>query len=148
MKQAIDELKRLRSILSGITGFEDDDQEYIEDARKSVDRIIEALAEQPAQQQGPKKDLMYSTVAMQERHAAFVDRAVATLEQVKREAQEQSCDSKTGESETQSNLKFAGETQAQKQEHVTDGSPCWCNPELDYKDPDTGVEVWIHKEPQ
>lgn len=50
-KEAIDELKRLRSILSGITGLEDDDQEYIEDARKSVDRIIEALAEQPAQQQ-------------------------------------------------------------------------------------------------
>jgi hypothetical protein len=39
----------------------------------------------PAQQE-PKKDLMYSTVSMQERHAAFVDRAVATLEQVKREA--------------------------------------------------------------
>lgn len=54
MKQAIDELKRLRSILSGITGFEDDDQEYIEDARKSVDRIIEALAEQPAPVQGWK----------------------------------------------------------------------------------------------
>lgn len=114
-KEAIDELKRLRSILSGITGLEDDDQEYIEDARKSVDRIIEALAEQPAPppecqteaektayafgwfkalesvrkrpaQQEPKKDLMYSTVAMQERHAAFVDRAVATLEQAKREA--------------------------------------------------------------
>lgn len=50
-KEAIDELKRIRSILSGITGLEDDDQEYIEDARKSVDRIIEALAEQPAQQE-------------------------------------------------------------------------------------------------
>lgn len=44
-----------------------------------------AFCKQPAQQQEPKKDLMYSTVAMQERHAAFVDRAVATLEQVKRE---------------------------------------------------------------
>ena len=38
--------------------------------------------------------------------------------------------------------------QPSQQEHVTDGSPCWCNPELDYKDPDTGAEVWIHKEPQ
>lgn len=55
MKQAIDELKRLRSILSGITGFEDDDQEYIEDARKSVDRIIEALAKQPAQHRSTGK---------------------------------------------------------------------------------------------
>ncbi len=53
MKETIDELKRLRSILSGITGFEDDDQEYIEDARKSVDRIIEELAKQPAQSSKP-----------------------------------------------------------------------------------------------
>jgi len=37
---------------------------------------------------------------------------------------------------------------AQQRDHITDGSPCWCNPELDYKTPDTGVEVWIHKEPQ
>lgn len=36
----------------------------------------------------------------------------------------------------------------QRAEHITDGSPCWCEPELDYKDPDTGAEVWIHKEPQ
>lgn len=35
-----------------------------------------------------------------------------------------------------------------KREHITDGSPCWCNPELDYKDPDTGAAVWVHKEPQ
>jgi hypothetical protein len=33
-------------------------------------------------------------------------------------------------------------------EHVTDGSPCWCNPELDYRDPDTGAEVWIHRREQ
>jgi hypothetical protein len=38
--------------------------------------------------------------------------------------------------------------QPAQQEHITDGSPCWCNPDLDYKDPETGVEVWIHKEPQ
>lgn len=39
-------------------------------------------------------------------------------------------------------------TPPQRAEHITDGSPCWCEPELDYKDPDTGAEVWIHKEPQ
>lgn len=33
-------------------------------------------------------------------------------------------------------------------EHVTDGSPCWCNPELDYRDPDTGAEVWVHRREQ
>jgi hypothetical protein len=32
-------------------------------------------------------------------------------------------------------------------EHITDGSPCWCNPELNYVDPDTEVKVWVHKEP-
>ena len=32
-------------------------------------------------------------------------------------------------------------------EHRTSGD-CWCNPELNYVDPVTGVEVWVHKEPQ
>lgn len=31
-------------------------------------------------------------------------------------------------------------------EHITDGTPCWCNPDIDY-DPVTGAEVWTHKEP-
>ena len=35
-----------------------------------------------------------------------------------------------------------------KREHITDGSPCWCNPETTYTDPDTGVSVIVHKEPQ
>lgn len=35
-----------------------------------------------------------------------------------------------------------------KREHITDGSPCWCNPDITYKDPDNGAEVWVHKEPQ
>ncbi len=35
-----------------------------------------------------------------------------------------------------------------KREHITDGSPCWCNPDMTYKDPDNGAEVWVHKEPQ
>jgi hypothetical protein len=33
-------------------------------------------------------------------------------------------------------------------EHVTDGSPCWCNPELNYRDPETGAEVWVHRREQ
>lgn len=30
-------------------------------------------------------------------------------------------------------------------EHV-ESADCWCNPRLDYKDPITGVEVWVHNE--
>lgn len=33
-------------------------------------------------------------------------------------------------------------------EHVTDDSPCWCNSETSYTDPDTGASVIVHKEPQ
>lgn len=40
-----EELKRIRSMLSAATGFEDDDQEYIEDARRAIDALIE---QQPA----------------------------------------------------------------------------------------------------
>lgn len=36
----------------------------------------------------------------------------------------------------------------QPREHITNGTPCWCHPELNHKDPDTGNEVWVHKEPQ
>ena len=32
--------------------------------------------------------------------------------------------------------------------HVTDGSACWCHPEVVYIDPDTGASVIVHKEPQ
>ena len=35
-----------------------------------------------------------------------------------------------------------------RQEHITDGSKCWCDPELDYKDPETGAEVWVHRSTQ
>ena len=32
-------------------------------------------------------------------------------------------------------------------EHIT--SPdCWCEPELDYVDPETGNEVWVHRDLQ
>jgi hypothetical protein len=33
-------------------------------------------------------------------------------------------------------------------EHITDGSQCWCEPETNYKDPETGISVIVHKEPQ
>jgi hypothetical protein len=45
----IEELKRIRSILSAATGLEDDDQEYIEDARKAVDALIEQALAAPVQ---------------------------------------------------------------------------------------------------
>ncbi len=44
---------------------------------------------------------------------------------------------------------FAAEELIQpKREHITDGSPCWCGAEMTYVDPDTGVAVINHKEPQ
>ena len=39
--EQVNELKRIKSILSGITGLEDDDQEYIEDAYKGIKQMIE-----------------------------------------------------------------------------------------------------------
>jgi hypothetical protein len=33
-------------------------------------------------------------------------------------------------------------------QHVTDGNPCWCEPETSYTDPETGASVIVHKEPQ
>jgi hypothetical protein len=33
-------------------------------------------------------------------------------------------------------------------QHVTDGNPCWCDPETSYTDPETGASVIVHKEPQ
>ena len=40
------------------------------------------------------------------------------------------------------------QTMNEAREHITDGTPCWCNPETTYKDPDTGASVVVHKEPQ
>ena len=52
-------------------------------------------------------------------------------------------------------LKFARAIEAKLKEkngwyrqHVTDGSPCWCEPETSYTDPETGASVVVHKEPQ
>jgi len=39
-----EELGRIRSILSAVTGFEDDDQQYVDDARDAIQKLIEALA--------------------------------------------------------------------------------------------------------
>lgn len=32
-------------------------------------------------------------------------------------------------------------------EHLTDGSECWCSPDVDYVDPETGVAVIVHRLP-
>jgi hypothetical protein len=37
---------------------------------------------------------------------------------------------------------------AVQREHITDGRQCWCNPDIDYVDPETGAAVIVHKEPQ
>ena len=60
------------------------------------------------------------------------------------------CDSKLAEAITalREALEQPVSQEPVKREHITDGSPCWCNPELNYKDPETGAEVWVHKEPQ
>lgn len=33
-----------------------------------------------------------------------------------------------------------------KRKHTTDGTPCWCNPETTYTDPDTGASVVVHND--
>lgn len=33
-------------------------------------------------------------------------------------------------------------------QHITDGSPCWCNPDVAYTDPETGASVILHRRPQ
>jgi len=37
---------------------------------------------------------------------------------------------------------------AQPRKHITDGSECWCHPDVDYIDPETGAKVIVHKEVQ
>lgn len=32
-----------------------------------------------------------------------------------------------------------------KLEHIPDPT-CWCEPELEYEDPETGDQVWVHRE--
>lgn len=45
-------------------------------------------------------------------------------------------------------LYTAPQAQPAPRNHITDGSTCWCNPEVVYTDPDTGTSVIVHKEPQ
>ena len=52
--------------------------------QKAITALRAALAEQPAEQE-PKRDLMWSTVAMQKRHDERIGRIVNTLEQIKQE---------------------------------------------------------------
>lgn len=33
-------------------------------------------------------------------------------------------------------------------QHITDGSPCWCNPDVAYTDPETSASVIVHRRPQ
>ena len=30
--------------------------------------------------------------------------------------------------------------------HIFDSGNCWCDPELEYEDPETGNQVWVHRE--
>ncbi len=47
------ELQRIRSIVGQVTGLDDEDEDNLRDAYKSIDRVIYSLAEQPAQQEPP-----------------------------------------------------------------------------------------------
>ena len=53
----------------------------------AINALRAALAEQPAEPE-PKRDLMWSTVAMQKRHDERIGRIVNTLEQIKQEQAE------------------------------------------------------------
>ena len=66
----------------------------------------------------------------------------------------EACAKLCGELETCSDAEFYGHEFANAirargdvREHIMSGD-CWCNPELNYTDPETGSEVWVHKEPQ
>ena len=70
--------------------------------------------------------------------------------EIEREACAKLCD----ELETCSDAEFYGHefaaairARGNVREHTMSGD-CWCNPELNYTDPETGTEVWVHKEPQ
>lgn len=38
-------------------------------------------------------------------------------------------------------------TLRRQRQHIG-SSDCWCSPSVEYKDPDTGVAVWVHKQVQ
>ncbi len=41
-----------------------------------------------------------------------------------------------------------GEEDLPKEPEHIDSENCWCEPELDYTDPDTGVSVYVHRRTQ
>jgi len=42
----------------------------------------------------------------------------------------------------------ASQTEPQSTTDHISGPECWCEPELYYKDPETGAEVWVHRSMQ
>ncbi len=75
MKQAIEALEDMHIVELAI--------EDLQSWNKAVKSLRQAIAE--AEKQEPKKDLMWSTVAMQERHDKQVESVVASLERIKQE---------------------------------------------------------------
>ena len=57
---------------------------YADALIRFANRVQAKALTEPAEQE-PKKDLMWSTVAMQKRHDQYIDHVVNTLESVKRE---------------------------------------------------------------
>jgi hypothetical protein len=90
-EQQLAELKRIKSILSAVTGLEDDDQEYIEDARKALQSIISqdaldwmaknardlGLDYEPAVQEGRDWSLLEATQESLREHMAEIKRLKA-----------------------------------------------------------------------
>jgi hypothetical protein len=60
------ELKRIKGILSAVTGLEDDDQEYIEDARKALQSIISQDALDKMAENARELGLDYEPAPVQE----------------------------------------------------------------------------------
>ena len=79
MTKEIKELERIRSILSYVTGFEDDDQENIEDARKSVDRVIDSLADQPVQRKPLTDEQIKADIAKIDPNEHYLPNALRQL---------------------------------------------------------------------
>jgi hypothetical protein len=67
-KQQLAELKRIKAILSAVTGLEDDDQEYIEDARKALQSIISQDALDKKAENARDLGLDYEPAPVQEKN--------------------------------------------------------------------------------
>jgi hypothetical protein len=91
---SIEAMKQALEALHG-SGYYDTTQQ-----REAITSLRQAIAE--AEKQEPKKDLMWSTVAMQERHDKQVESVVASLERIKQER--------------------LAELKAEKQDHIRDAT--------------------------